>query len=134
MVWKRAGRWEKTVRRVWDQMRKSRIKAEAQEERAAASGPTDRKPVEDLRALIVACVKSNFVGLENPRLYSQTYYGTKNLVQNFTDEGKATSDPPWFSLRGFIFNLTYHNGLQNGFKDISYGIYAANMGRDKSGR
>ncbi|KAI0901770.1 patatin-like phospholipase domain-containing protein [Annulohypoxylon nitens] len=86
----------KTVRRVWEQLRKHRRAAEAQEaKRAGASGyqngraPGDgdsRKAVEELKALTEACVKNNFVGVENPRLYSQTYYGTKNLVQNFIDE------------------------------------------------
>ncbi|EEY16531.1 triacylglycerol lipase [Verticillium alfalfae VaMs.102] len=46
--------------------------------------------VDELRGLLEACVKNNFVGVENPRLYSQTYYGTKNLVQNFTDEGQLS--------------------------------------------
>ena len=40
----------------------------------------------DLRTLLEAAVKNNFVGTENPRLYSETYYGTKNLVQSFIDE------------------------------------------------
>ncbi|PHH83987.1 hypothetical protein CDD83_2680 [Cordyceps sp. RAO-2017] len=40
--------------------------------------------------MIEACVKNNFVGVENSRLYSQTYYGTKNLVQNFIDEVEAS--------------------------------------------
>jgi hypothetical protein len=76
----------KTVRRVWDQLRKTRAKAEAQEdERKPSDGG---KAVEDLKALLEACVKNNFVGIENARLYSQTYYGTKNLVQNFVDESK----------------------------------------------
>ena len=82
-----------TVRRVWEQMRKCRAKAERVESTmGAVNGESaeerDRKDVEDLKALIEACVKNNFVGVENPRLYSQTYYGTKNLVQNFVDEGK----------------------------------------------
>jgi hypothetical protein len=77
----------KTVRRVWEQMRKTRAKAEAQE--AGGSAADGGKAVEDLKALIEACVKNNFVGVENARLYSQTYYGTKNLVQNFVDEGKG---------------------------------------------
>lgn len=83
-----------TVRRVWEQMRKCRAKAERVEETLGAvngegaGGERGRKDVEDLKALIEACVKNNFVGVENPRLYSQTYYGTKNLVQNFVDEGK----------------------------------------------
>jgi hypothetical protein len=84
----------KTVRRVWDQIRKLRVKAETDEGAIGRSTPANtgkksgKPPVEELRALIEACVKNNFVGVENPRLYSQTYYGTKNLVQNFVDEGE----------------------------------------------
>ncbi|KAI9166597.1 Patatin-like phospholipase domain-containing protein [Paramyrothecium foliicola] len=74
----------KTVPRVWDQMRKTRAKAEAQE--AGRESSDGGKAVEDLKALLEACVKNDFVGIENARLYSQTYYGTKNLVQNFVDE------------------------------------------------
>lgn len=83
-----------TVRRVWEQMRKCRAKAERVEQTLGVTNgegeDRDRKDVEDLKALIEACVKNNFVGVENPRLYSQTYYGTKNLVQNFVDEGKSS--------------------------------------------
>lgn len=84
----------KTVKRVWDSMKKSREKAEATEKRLADGKSVEadereegEKAVEALRALLAACVKNNFVGVENPRLYSQTYYGTKNLVQNHVDEG-----------------------------------------------
>ena len=75
-----------TVKRVYEQMKKLRIQAEKSE-----SGQTDvdaDRIVDELRQLIEASVKNNFVGVENPRLYSQTYYGTKNLVQNFIDERK----------------------------------------------
>lgn len=85
----------KTIRRVWDSMKKSRERAEAVEKRLAEGHSVEaderqegEKAVEALRALLAACVKNNFVGVENPRLYSQTYYGTKNLVQNHVDEGK----------------------------------------------
>jgi hypothetical protein len=89
----------KTVRQVWDQMRKCRIKAEAVEaELASGSGEAAadneaKTAVEDLKALLVACVKNNFVGVENPRLYGQTYYGTKHLVQNYVDEGASLLPP-----------------------------------------
>ncbi|OLN83324.1 Patatin-like phospholipase domain-containing protein [Colletotrichum chlorophyti] len=80
----------KTVKRVWEQLRRCRQKAEAQENgqtnRDGASKADGRSAVEELQALLSACVKNNFVGVENSRLYSQTYYGTKNLVQNFVDE------------------------------------------------
>ncbi|EMR64414.1 putative patatin-like phospholipase domain-containing protein [Eutypa lata UCREL1] len=85
----------KTVRRVWEQMREFRKAAEAYDMRISgapgykngdAKETDGKKAAENLKALIEACVKNNFVGVENPRLYSQTYYGTKNLVQNFVDE------------------------------------------------
>lgn len=88
----------KTVRRVWVSMKKSREAAESVERKLAEGSSVDNverqegeKAVEALRALLAACVKNNFVGVENPRLYSETYYGTKNLVQNHVDEG-------WFHL------------------------------------
>lgn len=56
--------------------------------RGETGAPLD-KNVEDLRALVEACVKNNFVGVENTRLYSQTYSGTKNLVQKFVDESEC---------------------------------------------
>lgn len=85
----------KTVRRVWEQIKKVRREADAQEARLpgtlrngdADSHTEGKKPIEELKGLVEACVKSNFVGVENSRLYSETYYGTKNLVQNFIDEG-----------------------------------------------
>lgn len=92
----------KTVRRVWDSLKKSREKAAAVERRIAQGEAVEsderadgEKAVEALRALLAACVKNNFVGVENPRLYSQTYYGTKNLVQNHVDEGKLLGLELW---------------------------------------
>ncbi|KAK4190105.1 ADP-ribosylation factor family-domain-containing protein [Podospora australis] len=77
----------KTVKRVLEEMRKCREKAEKVERELQGDKIEGKvEAVEDLKALVEACVKNNFVGVENPRLYSQTYYGTKNLVQNFVDE------------------------------------------------
>ncbi|KAI6358319.1 hypothetical protein MCOR25_007360 [Pyricularia grisea] len=80
----------KTIRRVWDSLRRSRIRAAQMEASGSQSSSSSSEgkttPIEDLKVLIEACVKNNFVGVENPRLYSQTYYGTKNLVQNYVDE------------------------------------------------
>lgn len=82
----------KTVKRVYEQMVKLRQRAESDENGKTDSKNFDskNKAVEDLRALVEACMKNNFVGFENPRLYSETYYGTKDLVQDFVDEA-ATS-------------------------------------------
>ncbi|KAG5991609.1 hypothetical protein E4U52_003478 [Claviceps spartinae] len=76
----------KTVKRVWDQLKKLRVEAEVQEGKTAKPNGEHRTAIENLKSLVEACVKNNFVGVENARLYSQTYYGTKNLVQNFVDE------------------------------------------------
>ncbi|KAL3419609.1 patatin-like phospholipase [Phlyctema vagabunda] len=72
----------KTVKRVLDQIRRCVRNIETAERNGESAS---EKVVEDLKSLIEACVKSNFVGVENARLYSQTYYGTKNLVQDFVD-------------------------------------------------
>lgn len=82
----------KTVKRVLDQIRRCRRQVE-EGLRNHQNGHTESssRAIEDLKALIEACVKNNFVGVENSRLYSQTYYGTKNLVQEFTDEGMLCS-------------------------------------------
>nr|CDP31951.1 Putative protein similar to patatin-like phospholipase domain-containing protein NCU11180 of Neurospora crassa [Podospora anserina S mat+] len=106
----------KTVKRVWEEMRRSREKAE----RATDGGDEKRgrEAVEELKQLMGACVKNNFVGVENPRLYSQTYYGTKNLVQNFVDEVERSMK---FLLNTELMSKEEKRGL---FKGIS-----ANYGR-----
>ncbi|KIW02730.1 uncharacterized protein PV09_06164 [Verruconis gallopava] len=76
----------KTVRRAWTQMSKLRKLAEADEVKQNSDG----QAVDELRGLVEASVKNNFVGIENPRLYSESYYGTKNLVQSFIDEVHAS--------------------------------------------
>lgn len=93
--WKAADEYayydNKTIRRARDQMVRLRQKAEAgRKGNPNGRGTVDQqKAVEELRGLVEACVKNNFVGFENPRLYSETYYGTKNLVQSFVDEVEA---------------------------------------------
>lgn len=90
--WKKTDQYayydSKTIRRVRDQMVKIREQAEIEEmglDLMEVSSKNSR-PVDELRGLIEACVKNNFVGFENPRLYSESYYGTKDLVQGFVDE------------------------------------------------
>ncbi|THW94582.1 FabD/lysophospholipase-like protein [Aureobasidium pullulans] len=75
----------KTVRRVKHRLQslKAKVQAEAKDHPAVSPGG---RAVDELRGLVEACVKNNFAGFENPRLYSETYYGTKNLVQDFIDE------------------------------------------------
>ncbi|MCJ1297948.1 hypothetical protein MMC08_000737 [Hypocenomyce scalaris] len=79
----------KTVRKVKDQLEQRRLRADV-EEKKKSSGESAGDAVEDLKILVEACVKNNFVGVENPRLYSETYYGTKHLAQEFIDELHAS--------------------------------------------
>ena len=89
----------RTIRRAMEQMRRARRRAEQQEvaavddeaddnedEQGKPRGGRKRKPVDRMVELAISSLKNNFAGYENPRLYSQTYYGTKNLVQDFVDE------------------------------------------------
>ena len=66
-----------------EQLKEGRTLAKAQKN---VDGRSSREGVDKLRSLVEACVKNNFVGVENSRLYSETYYGTKRLAQDFIDE------------------------------------------------
>ena len=72
-----------TVTTVKEQLKEGRARAKSQEQ---FNGRSSREAVTKLRSLVEACVKNNFVGVENSRLYSETYYGTKRLAQDFVDE------------------------------------------------
>lgn len=78
-----------TVTRVKEQLKAGRALAKSQEQ---LNGRPSKEALDTLRSLVEACVKNNFVGVENPRLYSETYYGTKHLAQDFVDELHATLD------------------------------------------
>lgn len=75
----------KMIRRARDQMAWLRREAETAQDRSHS-----QQCVEELRGIVEVCLKNNFMGFENPRLYSETYYGTKNLVQEFVDELETT--------------------------------------------
>lgn len=80
----------RTVRRVMEQMRSLRHTAEKEEKDTSRHRQLGQRAIDDLSGLAEACVKNNFAGFENPRLYSETYYGTKDLVQDYVDEVAAT--------------------------------------------
>lgn len=44
--------------------------------------------VEGVSAILEVCLRSNFAGIENPRLYSETYYGTKDRICEYIEEGE----------------------------------------------
>ena len=72
-----------TVTTVKQQLKEGKAHAKSQEQ---FNGRSSREAVTKLRSLVEACVKNNFFGVENSRLYSETYYGTKCLAQDFIDE------------------------------------------------
>ncbi|KAJ5543504.1 Patatin/Phospholipase A2-like protein [Penicillium sp. DV-2018c] len=77
-----------TINKVVSQLKQVRKDAEREME-VGGIGSNDIPAIEDLRALLEACVKNNFAGVENPRIYSETYSGTKDLVQEYIDEVHA---------------------------------------------
>lgn len=93
-----------TVRKVKEQLKASRTRAQLEEQ-----GQEDSShELANLRSLVEACVKNNFVGVENPRLYSETYYGTKHLAQEFIDELQSSLA---FLLRSSQLNYTEKHTL-----------------------
>ena len=74
-----------TVRNVRDELKRLRHEVEDDRSQPKEKNCTSSS-TEELRTLVEAAVKNNFVGSESPRLYSETYYGTKNLIQSFIDE------------------------------------------------
>lgn len=46
--------------------------------------------VEGVSAILEVCLRSNFAGIENPRLYSETYYGTKDRICEYIEEGELS--------------------------------------------
>jgi predicted acylesterase/phospholipase RssA len=74
-----------TVKRVQEQLKQRRERASFSSRRHK-DGKTAQQALDELKGLVEACVKNNFAGIENPRIYSETYYGTKHLVQAFIDE------------------------------------------------
>ncbi|KAL8733691.1 MAG: hypothetical protein Q9181_003473 [Wetmoreana brouardii] len=73
-----------TVARVRGQLKL--VRSQAQTEDASSTA----EATDQLRTLVEACVKNNAFGVENPRLYSETYYGTKSLAQDFINELHAS--------------------------------------------
>lgn len=74
-----------TIQRIMARMKRLRSQAERQE-MGRQNDAGGQRPMDALVELVEGCVKHNFAGFENSRLYSETYYGTKDLLQNYVDE------------------------------------------------
>lgn len=77
-----------TIEKLVGQLKEVRAQVE-EDIRNGHRGVSDPPAVEELCTLLEACVKNNFAGVENPRLYSEAYSGTKDLVQEYMDEVKT---------------------------------------------
>lgn len=75
----------KTVKRVTALLPELRRKVE-REASGSSDGVGGTQAIGELKSLLENCIKNNFVGVENPRLYSETYYGTKDVVQDFVEQ------------------------------------------------
>lgn len=74
-----------TVERVTSQLVELHGKAQLEHEKGR-DGVGGLSALDELKLLLESCIKNNFVGIENPRLYSETYIGTKRLIQSFVDQ------------------------------------------------
>ncbi|OAG40398.1 hypothetical protein AYO21_05298 [Fonsecaea monophora] len=74
-----------TVKKVAVQLAELHRRAIAESQRHQG-GDGGLVALNELKSLLESCVKNNFVGVENPHLYSETYIGTKDLIQTFVDQ------------------------------------------------
>jgi predicted acylesterase/phospholipase RssA len=74
-----------TVKNVTAQLAELHHKAVADSQKSL-NGFGAHSALDELKSLLESCVKNNFVGVENPRLYSESYIGTKDLIQTFVDQ------------------------------------------------
>ncbi|KAF9075771.1 patatin-domain-containing protein [Rhodocollybia butyracea] len=46
----------------------------------------EKKDARGCMGVLETCIRANFAGVESPRLYSETYLGTKDLIESYYDE------------------------------------------------
>ncbi|KAG9317687.1 hypothetical protein JVU11DRAFT_1899 [Chiua virens] len=50
----------------------------------------EKNDVRGVLGVLETCIRSNFGGVESPRLYSETFFGTKDLIESYYDEQERT--------------------------------------------
>jgi hypothetical protein len=80
-----------------------KVNRDLKKSRESSSTSLDNDSHSLLKNVLQNCVKNNFAGVENVRLYSQTYFGTKKIVENYIDEGKILTKNIYFFNN--IFNI-----------------------------
>ncbi|KAI7856709.1 acyl transferase/acyl hydrolase/lysophospholipase [Circinella umbellata] len=83
-----------------------------------ANAEHDVEAATNLKDVLYACLKQNFAGIENAKLYSNTYLGTKKLVEEYVDEVTR-------SIEALAKNK--HISLED--KRLGFKLYSKNYGR-----
>ncbi|KAL9080832.1 MAG: hypothetical protein Q9159_007508 [Coniocarpon cinnabarinum] len=107
-----------TINAVKNHLHRLRTRLTELQEQSSSDSNQLRLLADELRGLLESSVKDNFVGVENARLYSETYYGTKELVESFLHEVSS-------SLK--LLSETPHLSRQS--KSTMFSHLSANYGR-----
>ncbi|KAH8830520.1 patatin-like phospholipase domain-containing protein [Flagelloscypha sp. PMI_526] len=60
--------------------------------KASLSALRTNKDARGVLGVLETCLRNNFAGVESPRLYSETYYKTKDLIEEYIDELELSLD------------------------------------------
>lgn len=71
-----------------------------------------------LMDVLYVCLKQNFAGIENAKLYSNTYLGTKALIEEYVEEVTRS-----------IEALASNKHISNEEKKLAFKLYSKNYGR-----
>ncbi|KAL7308885.1 hypothetical protein PS15m_011024 [Mucor circinelloides] len=71
-----------------------------------------------LMDVLYVCLKQNFAGIENAKLYSNTYLGTKALIEEYVEEVTRS-----------IEALASNKHISNDEKKLAFKLYSKNYGR-----
>ncbi|CAO3589805.1 unnamed protein product [Absidia cylindrospora] len=78
----------------------------------------DSESANNLKDVLYACLKQNFAGIENAKLYSNTYLGTKYLIDEYIDEVTKS-----------IEALVKSTHIDVDDKRLAFRLYSKNYGR-----
>ncbi|KAF7730945.1 hypothetical protein EC973_000991 [Apophysomyces ossiformis] len=78
----------------------------------------DPEDAVNLKDVLYACLKENFAGIENSKLYSNTYLGTKKLIEEYVDEVTRSIE---------AFANSPHISMED--KRLAFKLYSKNYGR-----
>ncbi|KAI8086550.1 acyl transferase/acyl hydrolase/lysophospholipase [Halteromyces radiatus] len=78
----------------------------------------DPESANNLKDVLYACLKQNFAGIENAKLYSNTYLGTKYLIEDYVNEVTQS-----------IESLASSPHISDGDKRLAFRLYSKNYGR-----